>query len=265
MAPQQTLVGNPAAYGEQCKKRPSCWTWEPIFLVGMLAEFFGTFFVTFFAGAALSLLYYLSGQEGCCAAGRVEAALASGLAYYAVSKAFGWLRGPSFNPVVTLALMIMRRIPPLYALLCWIGQFAGAILGGALLWFFFGAFEPTIGTPVPMAGFSEGRAFFLEAIAVFFIVLFVLAREKCGGFCAATYGATITVASFVLIQFTGASLNPARQLGQAVFSGVWTSHWVYWLSSFVAAALAALTFMLAFDAMKLAVIEQKIREKSIRK
>ena len=48
---------------------------------------------------------------------------------------------------------------------------------------------------------------------------------------------------FVLCMFGGTcgiSLNPARMLGPAIFSGCWDYMYVYWLAEFAGAALAAI-------------------------
>ncbi|XP_059280435.1 aquaporin TIP1-3-like [Lycium ferocissimum] len=44
----------------------------------------------------------------------------------------------------------------------------------------------------------------------------------------------------------GAAMNPAIAFGQAMISGIWTHHWVYWLGNFVGAAIAALVYELIF-------------------
>jgi len=37
---------------------------------------------------------------------------------------------------------------------------------------------------------------------------------------------------------TGGSFNPARSLGPAIASGIWTAHWLYWVAPILGMALA---------------------------
>jgi aquaporin Z len=37
---------------------------------------------------------------------------------------------------------------------------------------------------------------------------------------------------------TGGSFNPARSLGPAVASGIWTAHWLYWIAPILGSMLA---------------------------
>jgi hypothetical protein len=37
-------------------------------------------------------------------------------------------------------------------------------------------------------------------------------------------------------------MNPARSLGPAVASGVWTAHWIYWLAPLAGMVAAAWTY-----------------------
>src|SRR5437867_10494005 len=82
-----------------------------------LAEFVGAFAVIFIAaGAVLSL-----GPEP--GAGTLEIALAYGLAMAVMIAAVGHLAGGYFNPAITLALMVTRRISILLGLVYVVAQF----------------------------------------------------------------------------------------------------------------------------------------------
>lgn len=267
MAPQLLApIGNQAnmAYGIANKKRKGCFEWDSTFWLGMLLEYVGTTAAVFFIWGARSLLYFLSANRECCAAGRVEATLAAAFAYAMVAYGIGWLRGGHANPVISLAFMIAQKITFLHMLLLWIVQFLGALTAGGLLRFLFYAYEPTLGTPVPYAGFTDGRVVFLEALALFVIALMLLCREKCGIISAKMYFLAVGTVGFTLMQFTGASLNPFAQIGVAVWSGTWTSHWAYWVGPFVGAALAAAVFIFAVFTTRENIIEWKASQKAQR-
>ena len=45
---------------------------------------------------------------------------------------------------------------------------------------------------------------------------------------------------------TGASMNPARSFGPAVWNWNWDSHWVYWAAPLLGSTLAALFYRSVF-------------------
>lgn len=53
-------------------------------------------------------------------------------------------------------------------------------------------------------------------------------------------GLTVTVLAIITAPYTGASLNPARSLGPAIWAGNWKNHWVYWTAPNLGGVLAAL-------------------------
>lgn len=55
-------------------------------------------------------------------------------------------------------------------------------------------------------------------------------------------GLALFVAEIAGINYTGASLNPARSFGPAVVSGVWEKHWVYWAGPGIGAVAAGLLY-----------------------
>lgn len=263
MAPASNplVASSASSIGAQCydpceRKSAGCFAWSTVSVSGLICEFFGTLFVCFFTAIGLSTLYWLSGNRECCGAGAVEAALVAGAALYVAVKTLGWNRVSHFNPATTLAFLFANRVSLIYAILLMIVQFAAGIVAGGFMRAFFYAFDITLGTPVPAAGFSETRAFWLEWLAVFFITLHALVREKRGKMSAIAYGGSTFVAALVLQRFTGASLNPARQLGLAIFSGVGTSWWVYYLAAFTAAATAFVVYWIAILGYKQEVAAQ---------
>ena len=51
-------------------------------------------------------------------------------------------------------------------------------------------------------------------------------------------GATVAAGALVTGPLTGGSFNPARSLGPALASGIWTAHWLYWLAPILGMVLA---------------------------
>lgn len=50
-------------------------------------------------------------------------------------------------------------------------------------------------------------------------------------------GATVFAGALVTGPLTGGSFNPARSLGPALASGLWTAHWPYWTAPILGMAM----------------------------
>nr|QJD39002.1 major intrinsic family protein [Zygnema circumcarinatum] len=158
--------------------------------------------------------------------------------------------GGHVNPAVTLGFLLTGRLDVLAAIAYWVAQLLGAIAGGFLLSLIWGKKVHGLGSHSFAPGVSTVHGLEVEIILTFVLVLTVwgTAVDPRGNKTLAPY--LIGLAVFVGVLFgaplTGPSLNPARTVGVAVWSGNWDHHWVYWLGPFIGAAVAALLFELAF-------------------
>ncbi len=59
-------------------------------------------------------------------------------------------------------------------------------------------------------------------------------------------GLTVTLDILVGGPYTGASMNPARSFGPALFGRRWDAHWVYWVGPMIGGVLAALVYTMVF-------------------
>src|SRR5688500_7777608 len=89
-----------------------------------VAEFVGTFTLIFIGVGSI----IFSG-----ASGLVGVALAHGLAIAIMASAVGHISGGHFNPAVTLGFLVTRRIVPKLAVVYWVAQLAGAVVGSLAL------------------------------------------------------------------------------------------------------------------------------------
>lgn len=229
----------------------------------LLAEFVGTFLLVFLAvGAAVFGIAAVVGVDGKGpGSGVVGVALAFGLVLLGIAYAFGPVSGAHVNPAVTLAMLLGRRLPVGDAIGYWIAQFLGAIAGGAVLKLFVSSFGVTdytgaLGTnsydngAINMAG-----AFVLEALltaAFVLVILLVTERVAAPGFAGIAIGLTLTLVHLVGIPLTGTSVNPARSLGPALFSGgdALGQVWLFILAPLVGAVIAVIVWMLTRTAVE---------------
>ncbi|MDG4532782.1 MIP family channel protein [Streptomyces sp. AV19] len=208
------------------------------------AEFLGTLLFVFFAvGSAVLAADYI---------GALGIALAFGFTLLALSYALGPISGSHFNPAVTLAMLLEGRIALRTAIEYWVAQFVGAIVGAALLLLLAKqvpglSVEGTFGTN----GFGDrsavhintGGAFLAEVVLTFLLVFVWLAvthKVAVVGFGPLALGFVLAVIHLVGVPLTGASVNPARSLGPAVFAGgtAFSQVWLFIVAPLIGAVLA---------------------------
>lgn len=221
-----------------------------------LAEFIGTFALVFMgAGAAVA------------GAGLVGVALAHGLTVAAFVYTFGYISGTHINPAVTFGLALNGIVRWGEALYYWLAQFAGAIFAAFLLNAIMGVTGGNINAGAT-TGFltqddvlAKGGLFFslipmaVEAILTFFLVNAVLHNAvagKSGAFAGLAIGLTLVAAILVGGPMTGASLNPARTFGPAIFVNQGfksiDTYVIYFFGPLIGATLAVMAFNFFTDA-----------------
>ncbi len=223
-----------------------------------LAELIGTATLVFVGCAAITiggLGAALSSPQEISAVALLPIAAVFGLTVAALAYGIGPISGCHINPAVSIGAWAAGRLPsndlPGYI----IAQLLGGIIGAALLYFVLsgkaGGYDiATQGLgQTGWSGYAMPQAFVVECVATFlFLVVILGATSRLGTTPVA--GLAIGLALFVMhlafIRATGASLNPARSLGPALFVGgqALSDVWLY----FVAPTLGALAAGLMFKA-----------------
>lgn len=163
--------------------------------------------------------------------GAIGVSLAFGLVVTIVVASSGHLSGAHINPAVTIGFWSVRRFRSSEVVPYVVAQCVGAIAASLLLgWLlgpvgFFGATVPSL----PLA-----QSFVVElgySGLLGFVIMAVATDDRTPPAVAPfAIGATVFAGALVTGPLTGGSFNPARTLGPAVASGVWTAHWLYWIA-----------------------------------
>ena len=203
-----------------------------------VAEFIGTFALVFI-GAGTAVVG-ISGLLG--------VALAHGFVVAVFAYSYGPISGSHINPAVTFAMALNNTIRWAEAVVYWIAQFAGAILAAYLLMMIVesvnlggieaGATRGTLTEPAPYVALG------VEILLTFFLVNTILHTDvegDGGPLAGLAIGLTLVFAILVGGPMTGASLNPARTLGPALFTGSASdpmTYIIYFAGPLIGAALA---------------------------
>ncbi len=187
-----------------------------------VAEFLGTLILVF--GGSVAILSNSAGDLGI--------AFGFGLALLAGLYAFGEVSGGHFNPIVSLAMFLDRRLSALDTIWYWIAQFLGAICASLLILILWASRDDVAKTATRSN--SDARAFFLELIfsAIFVAVILQVTRsDRYGPSALLAIPLTLFTIHVALIPLTGASVNPARTFGPDLVGATgWSDIWIYLLA-----------------------------------
>jgi len=208
----------------------------------LLAEFLGTFFWLFWGCGSICAAQ----QAGAGGPGLVGIALAQGLAVALMTAALGHISGGHFNPAVTSAFWVTRRMGSFEALLYAAAQLAGGAGGAYVISKFYLEDvwrRAALGTPVLSADVSPVLGMVVEAVLTFFLVLVVFGTvadkgSAHGRLAPFAIGLTITGNMLACGALTGAAMNPARAFGPALVGHYWLNQSVYWIGP-IAGGIAA--------------------------
>ena len=181
-------------------------------------------------------------------------ALAFGLSIVAIAYSVGRISGGHVNPAVSLAMLINKKIGIKDFFGYIIAQFAGAFAGCGLLALIvsttqlqgMGYGANNFGELSPL-GITMIGALVIEAIATFIFVIAILGvthNEKHSSLAGVVIGLVLTLIHIVTIPLTGTSVNPARSLAPAVFTGgeSLAQVWVFIVGPLLGAVIAAFTW-----------------------
>ncbi len=208
-------------------------------LKAYVAEFIGAFAFLFCGVGAMAT-----------GADELAVALAHGLAFAVMIGAFGAVSGGHFNPAVSFAVFIRKKLEAKDMLMYWLFQFGGAIAAVYVLKQLYpDATMVTCSFGLPQtatelaAEMQPVHRFVAEMVGTFFLASVVIGSAIYKGGTQAPglhIGLTITASAIAIGAVSGSSINPARWLGSAACAGRFEEAWVYLGGPLAGALLAGL-------------------------
>jgi aquaporin Z len=194
-------------------------------------EMIGTLFLVFTIGTAVR-------------GGNPLAPLAIGAVLMAMVYAGGHISGAHYNPAVTLAVLVRRRIDVRDAIGYLVAQIVGGLVASALV----SAVAPAHTSPMTLSGHGLIAAFIAELFVTFalcYVVLNVATSKDHpdNSFYGLAIGFTVAAGAVAVGGISGGSFNPAVAIaGVAIgmFSG--SMIWMFFAAQAIAAVAAGLAF-----------------------
>lgn len=216
----------------------------------LVAEALGTFFLV-----AVGLSAALFSGAGI---GTLGISLAFGLALMAMAYVVGPVSGCHLNPAVTIGAAIAGHFPKSDVIGYVIAQVVGGVVGagavyliakegGDLTAMLAGGFASNGFAEHSPGAYSMHGVMMAEALATMLLVFVVLGTGGDivpRGFAPIAIGVTLTLAHFMTIHISNASINPARSTATAVIEGGWALNqlWVFWVSPIVGGIVGGFLF-----------------------
>jgi aquaporin Z len=199
-------------------------------------EAIGTFFLVFTVGAAAG-------------SGSPFAPLAIGAVLMVMIYAGGHISGGHFNPAVTLAVLVRRRIGLRDAVAYWVVQFAAGLLAAVVVRTVVDPTRAAAAAAMTLSGRTLLAAFVVELLFTFalcYVVLNVATSKDHpdNSFYGLAIGFTVVAGAFAVGAISGGAFNPAVTLGAAVMAMfAWPTLWVYLVAQVLAGITAGVAFL----------------------
>jgi glycerol uptake facilitator-like aquaporin len=161
---------------------------------------------------------------------------------------FGKISMAHFNPAVSIGFIITKHITKIRLMYYITAEILGALLASIFVKHLIGT-EASLGANAPNYAYPLPLIFGVEIVAsglVMGVILAVVYTKGLRGFSGIVIGGIVGLDIFFLAFISGASMNPARSLAPAVFSGVLTNLWLYWTATFIGTSIVALSLRKKF-------------------
>ncbi len=201
-----------------------------------ISELIGTFTLIFCGTGAMTINEITGGDVT-----HVGIAITWGLVVMAMIYAFGDISGAHFNPAITIAFAYAKKFDwkevPKYIL----AQAIGAVLASSILLFLFPQSD-FLGGTLPALTFDDIRAFILELLLTYFLMLVIInvstGSKETGTMAGIAIGGVVLLEAMFAGPMTNASMNPVRSFAPALLSGHWEHQWLYLIAPITGALLA---------------------------
>src|SRR3954466_12856092 len=199
-------------------------------------EAIGTFFLVFTVGAAVG-------------SGSSLAPLGIGAVLMVMIYAGGPLSGGHYNPAVTMAVLVRRRIGLRAAAGYWVVQFGAGLLAAVVVRTVVDPTRMATASAMTLTGRTLLAAFVVELLFTFalcYVVLNVATSKDHpdNSFYGLAIGFTVVAGAFAVGAISGGAFNPAVSLGAAVMGMfAWPTLWIYLVAQVLAGIAAGVTFL----------------------
>jgi MIP family channel proteins len=213
----------------------------------------GTLLLVFFI-CSVVILFLSTGSNAQFGTDFAVIGLVHGFLLFGLIVMFGVVSGGHFNPAVTFAAAVLKRISPLDAVIYMLAQLSGGVLGALLAkGLLLDEGRATHYAAPEVSGLLAGNfaGSIVEAIGTFCLVLVILAavysRKSIKDWAPLAIGTTLGFIVMVGGPLTGGSFNPARWFGPALVGNSWGDVWPYLVGPLVGSLLAALVFKFVLE------------------
>ncbi|XP_022920543.2 aquaporin-like isoform X1 [Onthophagus taurus] len=223
------------------------------------AEFFGTAILVFIS--CLGASKWIVGADLIL----FHSCFAAGLAVTTAIHIFGPISGAHVNPVTTVGAFIMNQIPLYMVPIYIIPQLAGSTVGYGLLMVvtpeaFLRAPEDPNFKDLPRHGIGMNipstDIYPSQALAMEMFITIILTFANCSSWdprakhlvdsVSIRFGLIVAGINLAAASYTGASMNPARSFGPALWNNDWHLHWIYWVGPLTSAVVGSLIYKYLF-------------------
>jgi glycerol uptake facilitator protein len=222
-------------------------------LAAYLAELIGTLLLVFFITSVV-VLFVSTGSQAQFGSDFAVIGLVHAFLLFGLIVMFGVVSGGHFNPAVTLAAIVIKRIKPLDGAIYMLAQLSGAVLGALLTkGLLLDEGRATHYGAANVSGLLAGNfaGSIVEAVGTFCLVLVILAavysKKSSKDWAALAIGTTLGFIVMVGGPLTGGSFNPARWFGPALVGNDFGGTWPYLAGPIVGALLAAAVFKFVLE------------------